>query len=247
MAQVGRAGQDGGIRLATFNLKHGATAAGYRGRPEETAAACASLRADVLALQEVDNGTLRSRRADLAALVAEAAGMTAVFAPSIRFLCGSYGNALLVRGEIDDYDVLELTGGHRIRLRWRGHQLLAGHEAHNAIVARVRIDGRSISVAATHLSTELPANRGQLPKVLEALTARPQPLVLLGDLNRKRHQIVDLFTASSLVLADGPPTFPALDPKNAIDHVAVRGLTIRAVEAVRLPVSDHLALVADVD
>ena len=235
------------MRLATFNLKHGAPARGYRGRPEETAAACAGLRADVLALQEVDKGALRSRRADMAALVGQAAGMKVVFAQSIQFLCGSYGNALLVRGEIDDHEALELTGGHRIRLRWRGHQLLAGHEAHNAILARVSVAGRSISVAATHLSTELLANRGQLPKVLEALAARPQPQVLLGDLNRKRDQILDLFTAKSLVLADGPPTFPALDPKNPIDHIAVRGLTIRSVEAVRLPVSDHLALVADVE
>jgi endonuclease/exonuclease/phosphatase family metal-dependent hydrolase len=235
------------IRLATFNTQHGARAEGYLGNPEQTAAACASLRADVLALQEVDKGTLRCRRADLAALVAEASDMKVVFAPSIRFRIGSYGNALLVRGEIENYEVLEMTGGHRIRLRWRGHQLLAGHEGHNAILATVRVGERRISLAATHLSTEPPVNARHLPQVISALAARPEPRVLMGDLNRRRHQILELLATNGLVLADGPPTFPAPSPTAAIDQIAVTGLTVRAVEAVALPVSDHLALVADVE
>ena len=173
--------------------------------------------------------------------------MKVVFAPSIRFRIGSYGNALLVRGEIEDFEVLVLTGGHRIRLHWRDHHFYAGHEDHNAILASVHVGGRVISVATTHLSTEPPVNQRHLPKVIEALTARPRPRVLLGDLNRKRRHIVELLAASSLTMAEAPATFPALRPTQPIDHVAVDGLTVRTVEAVRLPVSDHLALVVEVD
>ena len=53
------------LRVATFNLKHGATAAGYIGNPALVAAACAELDADILALQEVDRHIWRSRFSDL--------------------------------------------------------------------------------------------------------------------------------------------------------------------------------------
>ena len=52
---------------------------------------------------------------------------------------------------------------------------------------------------------------------------------------------------SSIDFVDGgEPTFPAVKPVLRIDHIAVNGLTVEAVNAVRFPVSDHLALVVDV-
>lgn len=230
--------QNGGVRLATFNLKHGAPTKGYRGIPARVAAACATLRADVLALQEVDQGVPRSQHADLATLAAEAAGMNVVFAQTMPFRGGRYGNALLVRGDIEDVDILRLPPGYRFWVR---------REPRNAIMATARIGDRRLSVAATHLSTQRWASRTQLTQVIGAITRRPAPHVLMGDLNRTNAEVLTHPAVDSLVFADGPPTFPALKPVIRIDHIAVSGLEIRAVEAVRFPISDHLALVAEVD
>jgi endonuclease/exonuclease/phosphatase family metal-dependent hydrolase len=206
------------------------------------AAACAVLGADVLALQEVDRGVPRSGRADLARLAADAAGMNVVFAQTMSLRGGQYGNALLARGEIDDVEIVRLPGGYRFWVR---------REPRNAIVATVRLadhDGFAVSVAATHLSTQRWASRGQLTEVAKALTSRPPPHVLLGDLNRTNGEIGNHPAARLVGFADGrEPTYPALKPVLRIDHIAVNGLTVAAVNAVRFPVSDHLALVADVD
>jgi endonuclease/exonuclease/phosphatase family metal-dependent hydrolase len=235
------------VRLATFNIRHGAASRGYRGDPERVAAACASLAADVLALQEVDRGLSRSGRADLARVAADAAGMEVVFAQTMPLRGGQYGNALLVRGSIADVEVVRLPGGYRFWVR---------REPRNAIVATARLGGDggrdgeggvAVSVAATHLSTQRWASREQLSRAVSALTSRPEPHVLLGDLNRTNGEIAGHPAARLIQFVDGAePTFPALKPILRIDHIAVNGLTVDAVNAVRFPVSDHLALVADV-
>jgi len=44
------------------------------------------------------------------------------------------------------------------------------------------------------------------------------------------------------------PTFPSHHPREQLDHVLVDGdVTVRCSEAVRLPVSDHRALLVDLD
>jgi endonuclease/exonuclease/phosphatase family metal-dependent hydrolase len=230
------------VRLATFNIRHGAPSRGWRGDPERVAAACATLAADVLALQEVDRGVPRSGRADLPRLAAEASGMEVVFAQTMALRGGQYGNALLVRGEIDDVDIVRLPGGYRFWVR---------REPRNAIVATARLagdEGRAISVAATHLSTQRWASRGQLTQVARTLTSRPAPHVLMGDLNRTNGELSGHPAVRLIGFVDGAePTFPAVRPVLRIDHIAVNGLSVAAVNAVRFPVSDHLALVADVE
>jgi endonuclease/exonuclease/phosphatase family metal-dependent hydrolase len=235
------------MRIATLNLKHGATADGYKGNPEAVAEACENLHADVIALQEVDRGVLRSRRANLAALAAEASGMEYVFAETLKFRFGSYGNALLVRGEIDDVEVLGLGGGHRFKVGWKKHKIPLIREPRNAILASAIIDGRKISVAATHLATEPEIRKSQLPYVIGALAARPKPQVLLGDCNQGRKQVLAAIDGRQFELVDYAPTFPLPHPTKMIDHIAVNGLAIQAAWSEDMGISDHCALIADVD
>lgn len=230
------------MKVGTFNIRHGAPAETYIGDAGEVAKACAALNVDVLALQEVDQGIRRSKGVDLAAVAAEASGMEVVFAETMPFRGGSYGNALLVRGEIENYEVLELRGGRRFWVR---------REPRNAILATTCIDDRRILVAATHLSTQGHASRKQLDKVVAGLANREkpeEPQVFLGDLNRKRHRVIGHLSINSMELADGDATFPSPNPRKSIDHIAVKGLAILSVEAIHFPrLSDHRALVAEVE
>jgi endonuclease/exonuclease/phosphatase family metal-dependent hydrolase len=235
----------GRIRVATFNIKHGARADEYHGNPKRVAEACESLDVDVLALQEVDQYTIRNRRADLPQLIAKATGLRPVFAPTMNFVFGRYGNALLAH-EIEWAEAMPLGGARRFKTHLVGRELQFGYEPRNAIVAGVRIDGRAITVAATHLSTNPRIGQRQLLSIEQALVIQPKPNMLLGDLNLTRAEVTPFLPAAA-ELAEGL-TFPAPSPHKQIDHIAVDGLKISAVEAVRFPeVSDHLALVATVE
>jgi endonuclease/exonuclease/phosphatase (EEP) superfamily protein YafD len=66
--------------------------------------------------------------------------------------------------------------------------------------------------------------------------------VLVGDLNMERRQAARLTGMRPIATAN---TFPVGNPRRQIDHVLVRGglASTGAAEAVRLPLSDHRALV----
>jgi endonuclease/exonuclease/phosphatase family metal-dependent hydrolase len=77
---------------------------------------------------------------------------------------------------------------------------------------------------------------------VRSLTGMREPLVVIGDLNMEQRQATQV---TGLRAAAGAPTFPVDHPRRQLDHVLVRG-GLRATgpaEAVRLPLSDHRALV----
>lgn len=217
------------LTVATFNVQHGRTPAGVDARL--LGSTCAGLGADVLGLQEVDRGRLRSGRHDLAVVVAGYCAMEQAFASARRWwFDGDYGNALLVRGEILEVETVRLP-----RLR-------RGREPRAALLATAVVDGERASVAVTHLSTRKDESERQLAEVLAALEARPVPRLLLGDLNRRPDELA-LLGRAGYVVADGPPTYPAGAPRLRIDHVAAMGFEIGEVGVVPAPCSDHRPLV----
>lgn len=234
-------------------MKHGALAEGYISKPKLVSEAYEVFQnVDILALQEVDIGVIRSKFSNLAALAAKATGMEFEFAPTLAYHIGCYGNALLVRGEIEDVEVLELEGGPRFSNVGVSKYRLPpfGYEPRNAILATARTGNHQVSVAATHLSTQPQIRRAQLASVIKALNERDSnmPRVLLGDLNMTGYEIAAQSASKSLVWAHGSPTFREPNPTRDIDHIAVSGeLTIRSVETVRLAISDHAARLAEVE
>lgn len=198
------------------------------------AQAAASLRADVLGLQEVDVGVHRSGGADLAAVAA--GGMAVAFGPALRLskgFNGRYGNALAVRGSISDEVTLRLP-------RQRGDEPRA------AVVARAEPDeGFPATVCVTHLSVRADVARRQLDFVLDALVERAPPHLLLGDLNLRPEDVAPAVERRGLSLADPTaPTFPVDAPRIRIDHVCVSGaVAVESVSAVPTGSSDHCALV----
>lgn len=219
------------MRVVTWNVQHG------RPNPDGPPAlalalpALRALDADVWALQELDRGFERSGFVDQLAMVANALGGTALPVPAFQRGVGTYGNALVVRGVVSDAAVLALPGQA---------------EPRSAGLARVEAGGSAWSVAVTHLSTDDDAAEQQLVAVLDALDARPEPRVLLGDLNLEAPAVLRATSALGYELADGPATWNARrKPRRRLDHVAVRGATIETAAVHRLPVSDHLAVSAD--
>jgi len=227
------------LRIVTFNVHHGTV--GRRGPvdPDQLGETCAGFDADVLALQEVDLGTIRTGGADLALAVARATGMQQLFGPSRRLPGGFYGNALLVRGRFDRWAV------HRLprRPRWRVWQ-----ERRTSLVAHALLDDGPLAVAATHLAVPRPISTRQQAHLTRIVAGLPRPAVLLGDLNREPHEVAPMAEALGFAAAAHDPTHPVKAPKLTIDHVLVSpGLAITGVEVRRTPMSDHRALLVDVE
>lgn len=255
------------MRLATFNVLHGRSLADNEVDLGRFAAACASLGADLLALQEVDRGQPRSHGADLTALAAEASGAVAWrFEPALHGTPGgawspagdgderadagsAYGVALVSRHPVTDWSVVRLASSGRVRapVLVPGTRRLVWltDEPRLAVCGRVRAPGFELSVAATHLSFVPGWNLVQLRQLAAALRRRlPPPYAILGDLN-SIGRLPSLVTGwRSLGAAK---TYPAAKPVVQFDHVLASGLLppVAGARAVELPVSDHRAFVVD--
>jgi endonuclease/exonuclease/phosphatase family metal-dependent hydrolase len=249
------------VRIATFNLLHGRSVEDRRVVPERLSAAVETLDADVLALQEVDRNQPRSHRADLTALAAEAMGAKeARFVAAVAGTPGGdwavatgdepadapgYGVALLTRYPVISWDVVRLTAARAGLPMWlpgTHRPILVRDEPRVAVTAVVDGPAGPFTVCTTHLSFVPGWNRRQLRHVMAALVGTPEPLVLLGDLNMLRGPAARV---SGLRPLAAVRTFPVHRPLRQLDHVLVRGgLRVTGpVEAPRLPLSDHRALV----
>lgn len=234
------------MRLVTFNAQHARRR--HDGRPdaELLAASVADLDPDVVALQEVDWGDEASDGVDQPGVVAAALGGTRMFAPQREG--GTTGVALVATGRLDAVEVLRFVSRRGPR-RGRPVDLPLLRPSRRAVLlARATIDGASLSVACAHLHLVRAVSHLQLERVVAALASRPEPRVLAGDLNRHPARVGPTVAAVGLdLLDDATPTHPADAPERRIDHVATSGVRLVDHQVITLPVSDHRALVVDLE
>lgn len=232
---------------------------------DRLAEAVRSLDADVLALQEVDREQPRSHLADLTAVAAEAMGavthrFVAAIAgtPGATWIAatgddvpdsGAYGIALLSRYPAHNWQVLRLP-----RIRPRFPMWLPGprkvvtvrEEPRAVVVGHLDTPAGPLAVANTHLSFVPGWGRMQLGRIRRDLAPLEEPVILMGDLNM--HPPVPERVTGYRSLASHA-TFPLEEPTRQLDHILLRGTfgSVRASSAPELPLSDHRALVVDLE
>jgi len=253
------------MRIATFNILHGRSPADDRVDVDRLAAAVRRVDADVLGLQEVDRDQPRSMGADLTAVAAEAMG--AVDSQFVAALAGTpggtwmaatgaeqpgsaaYGIALLSRFPVVSWRVVRLPtlrGRGPVWFRDSRRAAVVRDEPRVAVAAVVEGPHGQFTVANTHLSFVPFWNSWQLRRLLGSLAGTREPLVLMGDLNMEPAQAARVTRLRPLAAG---VTFPVDAPSRQLDHLLGRG-PVRATgpaEALPLPLSDHRALVVDVD
>jgi endonuclease/exonuclease/phosphatase family metal-dependent hydrolase len=254
------------LRFGTFNLLHGQGVASGAARETDLRDAAAALDADVLGLQEVDRGQPRSGKTDQAAVVAEVLDSPWWrFAPALTGTPGqrwapadplsdpvgpAYGIALVSRLRVLHWLAASFPAAPmRLPLNVAGRRGLTrvADEPRTALAAVVVGPDGPFTVATAHLSFVPGWNVRQLRAIVRWLATMPPPQVLLGDLNMPASLPGALTRWVELART---PTYPSWRPRVQLDHALGRGLghdAVRAVMARRLSVSDHCALVLDID
>jgi endonuclease/exonuclease/phosphatase family metal-dependent hydrolase len=221
------------LTLATYNIHRCIGRDGLL-RPERILQVLLELRADVVALQEVetrDDGGL-----DLLAMFSAETGMTAIPGHNLFKHGAHYGNALLTRLPVVSIERPDLS--------------FPGREPRGAIAAELDWTGTPLQVLATHLGLSGRERRWQVQRLLERLRCAPDGIqVLFGDINEwwRRARVQRWLDEHFGAAAAGPPTFPSWYPLLALDQIRVRpahllgGPSVHASPLARRA-SDHLPL-----
>ena len=172
-----------------------------------------SLQPDLVFLQEVDRGTLRSARMDQAAYLAERLGHVHAFAEAFPFDGGSYGLALTSR--------LPLLAPRTIHLPHPSPRQDDGNgEPRIALVASIE----RLTVVVTHLGLSPGERPEQARRIRSELRSHPA-LLLAGDLNEGPDGAVarewEGWVRDAFREADGTeePTDPPGGPNARIDGI----------------------------
>lgn len=168
--------REGVFRVMTYNV-HSCVGIDGKLSPRRVARVISRYKPDIVALQEVDVGRLRTRQADQARIIAECLRMDYHFHPTIQVEEEAYGDCILSRLP------MRLIKAGRLPSRRDGD----GREPRGALWVRVELDGVAIHLANTHLGLSARERLQQIrallgPHWLGQLDPS-EPTVFCGDFN----------------------------------------------------------------
>lgn len=189
-------------------------------------------RYDVVALQEIDSGSIRSGFLNQVEYLAQEADFPYWYMQTNRDLgmFAQHGNGLLSRikpAAMEDHKLPGMIPG-------RG-----------AIIVRIPYAGQTLTLAQLHLSLGARAREVQLNYLAEQLE-QDDLVVVMGDMNS--HEAMDVLESPlgelGLVHPAAPcATFPAWQPELSLDHILVSpALRIRDHQVLDCHISDHLPI-----
>ncbi|HYH44850.1 MAG TPA: endonuclease/exonuclease/phosphatase family protein [Thermoanaerobaculia bacterium] len=248
------------IKVITYNI-HRAIGVDRRFRPERVLAVLAHYDADLVLLQEVDEGVPRSREMDLAQELAQAAGYDHyAVGHNVSLRRGRYGNATLSRFPIVRERNVDLTipnqnlAGSWIR-RGCQHTSLEIPTADGAAPRRLEVFNLHLGLSAREREKQvgLLVNCSEFREIAPAV-----PTLVGGDFNDWRSLLQPIFTevfgfGCATARRNGigvTPTYPSFSPQGGLDRLYFRGgLRLAGAHSCRLRVSrvasDHLPVIAE--
>lgn len=235
------------LRLLSFNIQAGTSTARYRQYVTRSwrqvlpnhqrvanLEAIAELAADfdIVGLQEVDCGSLRSGFINQAKYISDHAGFEWwKHQPNRKVgVIAHAGNAVLSR-----------FTPHRVE----EHRLPGAIPGRGAMILRFGAGSNALEVVVLHLALGRRARQQQLRYIAQLLRGKPN-VVVMGDLNAgpDSREVREFQNDSGLVLPSSRPvTFPSWQPRRSIDHILVsRSIEVIDYRVMDSRVSDHLPL-----
>ncbi|ASP40830.1 endonuclease [Bacterioplanes sanyensis] len=191
---------------------------------------------DLVALQEADAGSWRSRHENQVECLAQLADFPYWYQQVNRNLgaLAQHSNGLLCRAPLQTVEKHALPG------------LLPGR---GLMLATLQWPQAKVTVAVTHLALGKRTQFGQLDYLVSQVKDA-EHLIIMGDLNQEAEVLLQHSPLKRLNLQRLPdkcPTFPSWRPQRGLDHILVSdGLWLRQVASIHHPQSDHLPVAAEV-
>lgn len=189
---------------------------------------------DVVAIQEVDSMTNRSRQKYVLGEIADRTQMHGYFAPAIDYDGGKYGIGLLTK---------------QVPLRLQTLPLPGREEARTLILAEFT----DYIYCCTHMSLTEEDRMKSLELVKAFTSSSTKPLFLAGDMNAEPESgfIKELQKDFQILSNPKQHTFPAPDPKETIDYIATlkqnaKGFAVISAKVINEPMaSDHRPILVE--
>lgn len=191
--------------------------------------------ADIIAIQEVDSVTRRSKGVDIADTLAILCKMHAYYSTAIEYDGGKYGVAILSRKKA--------IATYRAALPGR-------EEKRTILIAEYP----ELTFACTHLSLNEEDRMASLEIIDSIAKECKKPFIIAGDLNDNPQSpfIKELSRNWKIIAPNEEPTFPADKPNVTIDYIAAIKECERDIESVDSKVieeptaSDHRPIITTI-
>ena len=238
------------LRVMTYNV-HGCRGMDGRISAARIARVIAQYQPDVVALQELDFGRVRSERHDQPNLIAAALEMNVQFCPTVIDRDEQYGHAILSRWPVKIIRTAIFEAG-----------ILEPHrEPRGALWVKIETGGLTLNLLNTHFGLGGRERQKQADELLSekwiGKKSSEEPLILCGDFNlpprsRPYRSITQrLRDVQGTFGKPGPyNTFTTFRPFTRIDHIFVsphfvtKNVIVPRNDLTRVA-SDHLPLIAD--
>lgn len=228
------------LRIMTYNIHHGE---GIDGKLdlERIAAIIRKHECDLVALQEVDRNTTRSKGVDQIAELGKLTGMQAYFGKAIDYAGGEYGLGILSKLPVSVSKSIPLPSGPK-------------REQRMALEVFVKPSkGPGFVFVSTHLDSTAGENdrAAQNAELVKLFGSGPSQAILAGDFNstQDKPELAPILNKWTDVDSKGmSPTIPVSKPNRKIDYIFLQKDSpwkVESAKALNEPVaSDHLPLLA---
>jgi endonuclease/exonuclease/phosphatase family metal-dependent hydrolase/pectate lyase len=225
------------VRVLSYNIHHGEGTDGKVDLPR-LARVIRAADPDLVAVQEVDDRTIRTNDVDQTAELARLTGLHGQFGKQIDYEGGGYGQAILSRVPLGRGTVHWLPGE-------------PDRERRIAFAVPVTLFGRDLTFVTTHLHHQKDEFRQRQAAEMNAIFAgTDRPVLVAGDLNANpdSRPLDILMPRWAVATGPGRHTYPAGRPTKQIDYVLARPASRFASVELRVPdepvASDHRPLLA---
>ncbi|SCX94188.1 endonuclease/exonuclease/phosphatase family protein [Alkaliphilus peptidifermentans] len=225
------------LKIMTYNIHHGKNLLG-RDTLNIIADLIKETDADIIGVQEADNGIYRSKFRDQMKYLAEYLSMYYVYGDNLSFLGGQYGNGILSKYPITSYENLLLP---------------SKREQRGLLSATIDVHEKEVQFMVTHLGLNQAERIRQIDTIKKHMEIIPREIILMGDFNATP-DTDEIRTLSKKMVDTGyvsdnnnQPTFDLPILSGRIDYIFLSpSIQLEEYNVIKSRASDHYPIVIDI-